>query len=364
MGKNEANRVDHHGHTPLMHAARAGSGDTVRVLLALGADTKAVDAKGLTALHHAACCENEEIGALSALLGAGGVDVNAVTTAGSTALDAANGWTEAETLLRSAGGESRAPWTGDDDDDDGEGNGDGSDGDGGGGNDDEASTLPAAAAAAAATASAIARKRKNKGGKAAQESASGETEPATKLSWTQWGLVAAVIASLLLPMLGPLLSYFEGPPNLFAEVSCSCPLRAFASLSVSSSSSSSSSLSLLSSSCVLSIYLYLSFSFKRSLRVSTYLTRTHSTKHHPVTHTVTSFPVFLMFTDSRLILTATGASLNRSLSRGISACRAKRSWTGMAWRSGSAATSTRMDSSGDSIWDCVHCLMCGIVFPA
>jgi hypothetical protein len=224
MGKNEANRVDHHGHTPLMHASRAGSGDTVRALLALGADPKAVDAKGLTALHHAACCENEDIGAISALLSGGGVDVNAVTTAGNTALDAANGWTEAETLLRSAGGEERSPWTGDDD-----GDGDGDDGkdnkaDGDDDDDDDgdnATDLPAAAAAAAAAASSAstARKRKNKGAKPTKEgSTAAEADPAAKLSWMQWGLVAIVIISLVLPMLMPLFDYLEGPPNLFAQV--------------------------------------------------------------------------------------------------------------------------------------------------
>ena len=224
MGKTEASRVDHHGHTPLMHASRAGSGDTVRVLLALGADPKAVDAKGLTALHHAACCENEDIGALSALVADGGVDVNAVTAAGSTALDAANGWTEAEDILRSAGGETRSPWTGDDDDDDNvdeEGDNDEDDTLGDiDGEGDGAIDLPAAAAAAAAAASAARNRKhkKSKGAKPAKEGASAETDPAAKLSWTQWGLVAAVILSLLLPMLMPLLSYLEGPPNLFAEV--------------------------------------------------------------------------------------------------------------------------------------------------
>ena len=54
-------RRDEDGMTPLMHAARRGFEDGVRLLLAAQADATARCADGLSVLGHALCCETEDL---------------------------------------------------------------------------------------------------------------------------------------------------------------------------------------------------------------------------------------------------------------------------------------------------------------
>ncbi len=69
------------GLTPLMHAAAFGSVDAIKLLLDSGADAKAQDARGGTALHYGAW-DVERV----KLLQAKGVDINAASKAGRTPL--------------------------------------------------------------------------------------------------------------------------------------------------------------------------------------------------------------------------------------------------------------------------------------
>src|SRR5688572_3527046 len=75
------NAKDAQGQTPLMVAAAFGSADAVRTLIASGADVRAANSAGLTALHLAA--DNH---AKARMLLDAGADVNAASQAGRTPL--------------------------------------------------------------------------------------------------------------------------------------------------------------------------------------------------------------------------------------------------------------------------------------
>ncbi len=81
-------QIEHRGdfqRTPLLEASRSGSAGLVELLLSRGADIKAVDEHGDTALARASC--NHMHGpAIIPLLAKAGVDVNAVNSIGESAL--------------------------------------------------------------------------------------------------------------------------------------------------------------------------------------------------------------------------------------------------------------------------------------
>lgn len=75
------------GATPLILAARNGHVETMKVLLELGSDPKAIDAGGRNALHNAAICGQES--ATKFLLGTKMFDIVAKDYGGNTPLDLA-----------------------------------------------------------------------------------------------------------------------------------------------------------------------------------------------------------------------------------------------------------------------------------
>lgn len=82
----DVNTTDDEGFTPLISAAASGSGATLRALLGAGANVKAVNANGQTALHY----HKGRSPVITELLSAG-ADANASDMAGSTPLHRAAG---------------------------------------------------------------------------------------------------------------------------------------------------------------------------------------------------------------------------------------------------------------------------------